>query len=56
MYTTVTPVTNEMGMMQIGDPFARLEGQPVSDGLKHHVLECPSSCVRNNIQMRRLQL
>jgi hypothetical protein len=50
LYTSNTSINIEIGMMQIGDPFLRLSGQKIGDGLTRHVLECPSTCTENNFK------
>jgi hypothetical protein len=46
LFYTSNPVENEIGMMQVGDPFVRLDGQLVGSGLTRHSFSCPSSCTK----------
>jgi len=42
-YTTQSPEF-EMGVLQLGDPFVNLLGQPVGQGLMQHSFECDGGC------------
>jgi hypothetical protein len=44
MYYSNEPRPQEMGVMQIGDPFLFLRNQSVGDGLTGHSFSCPSDC------------
>ena len=47
LYYTDTPVDDEIGFLQVGDPFVALRGQKVGSGLTKHTFTCPSSCSEN---------
>jgi len=47
IYYTDTPVQNEIGMFQVGDPLVGLIGEEVGDGLTRHTMICPSSCTQS---------
>ena len=49
LYYSSTPVTNEIGMMQIGDPNVNLDGFQVGQGLTSYTFGCPSSCTQKRL-------
>jgi hypothetical protein len=44
IYYTSELRPQEFGMLQLGDPFVSLYGQPVGDGFVQHTFDCPASC------------
>ncbi|CAM9467147.1 unnamed protein product, partial [Laminaria digitata] len=44
VYYTDEPRPIEMGVIQLGDPFVDLEGEPVPEGKSSFSFQCPSSC------------
>ena len=55
LYTTTKETIDvEVGMMQIGDPFVKLTGERIGEGLSKHVFECPSSCTKNNLNVDKI--
>jgi hypothetical protein len=43
-YYTTQPREFDVGYMELGDPFLRLNGVSVGSGLSSHTFRCPSSC------------
>jgi hypothetical protein len=43
-YWTSQSRDEQIGMLQLGDPFISLMGEPVGNGLTLHEFECPGSC------------
>ncbi|KAG7357085.1 copper type II ascorbate-dependent monooxygenase [Nitzschia inconspicua] len=43
-YWTSEPREQEIGIMNVGDPFVGVRGQTIGSGLSFHQFECPRSC------------
>jgi hypothetical protein len=44
IYWTSQPREYQIGVLELGDPFVGLYGEPVGDGQSYHAFECPGSC------------
>ena len=44
VFYSTTPREIEMGVLQVGDPFVQLFGEPVGEGYNMHQFDCPGSC------------
>ncbi|CAM9885372.1 unnamed protein product, partial [Laminaria digitata] len=40
-----------MGVIQLGDPFVYLEGEPVPEGKSSYTFQCPSSCFEEHFEI-----
>jgi hypothetical protein len=49
-YYTTQPREFEMGILQLGDPYIRLLGAPVGNGLSSHSFSCSSGCSLEALQ------
>jgi len=54
LYLSDQPLSIEIGMMQIGDPFVGLRNTKVGKGINEHVFECPSSCTQKRLSSNKI--